>query len=247
MTAARHIKFLASVRDEDEAQLAAAHGADIVDCKEPLNGALGALPVERVAAIRAALPARIPVSATVGDLPCRPGPLVEAVRRMSSTGVDIVKIGIFPNGDACAAVAALGELDVAGCGLVAVLFADLGVDRDLIAAIGAAGFAGVMLDTARKDGGRLTAHMSAQELHEFMSHARRAKLFAGLAGSLREEDIAGLRALGPDVLGFRGALCDRHVRSGGLNAGAIRRIGNKVRGEAESEGERAALARAAVS
>ena len=40
-----------SVRDADEADLAARAGADLVDAKDPARGALGALPAATVRAI----------------------------------------------------------------------------------------------------------------------------------------------------------------------------------------------------
>ena len=64
----RHpVSLLASVIDAREACLCVSLGADIIDAKNPAAGALGALPAERVRAIRAALPAHVPVSATIGD------------------------------------------------------------------------------------------------------------------------------------------------------------------------------------
>ena len=44
------IRLLASVKDTDEAEIALSGGADIIDFKDPAHGALGALPVEVIAA-----------------------------------------------------------------------------------------------------------------------------------------------------------------------------------------------------
>jgi uncharacterized protein (UPF0264 family) len=49
-------------------------------------------------------------------------------------------------------------------------------------------------------------------------------LFAGLAGALRAEHIPALAALGPDVMGFRGALCSGQRREGPLEGEAVRAI-----------------------
>jgi uncharacterized protein (UPF0264 family) len=65
-----------------------------------------------------------------------------------------------------------------------------------------------MLDTANKASGRLTTMFPQGGLSNFVLTARNSGLMSGLAGSLRMEDIAGLAGLGPDVLGFRGALCE---------------------------------------
>ena len=46
----------------------------------------------------------------------------------------------------------------------------------------------------------------------------------GLAGSLEEADVPSLAALGPDLLGFRGALCAGRSRTSPLDPGAVARI-----------------------
>ncbi|AGK57937.1 hypothetical protein HYPDE_31313 [Hyphomicrobium denitrificans 1NES1] len=204
----RRPAFLASVTSADEASLALAGGADVIDCKDPSAGALGALPHAVVREVAARVAGRLLVSATVGDLPPESGALVEAASAMARTGVDIVKIGFFGDGDARPAIAALGRVKHQKVRLVAVLMADQAPDYELIPYLAAHGFAGVMLDTADKSGGRLTTMLPAGGLSKFVSSARNSNLMCGLAGSLRMEDIAGLASLGPDVLGFRGALCE---------------------------------------
>ncbi|HVX34908.1 MAG TPA: (5-formylfuran-3-yl)methyl phosphate synthase [Hyphomicrobium sp.] len=204
----RRPAFLASVTSADEASLALAGGADVIDCKDPSAGALGALPHAVVREVAACVAGRLLVSATVGDLPPEPDVLVEAASAMARTGIDIVKIGFFGDGDARPAIAALGQTKYARARLVAVLMADQTPDYELIPYLAAHGFAGVMLDTATKTGGRLTTMLPAGGLSRFVSLARSSNLMCGLAGSLRMEDIAGLASLDPDVLGFRGALCE---------------------------------------
>jgi len=204
----RRPAFLASVTSAEEASLALAGGADLIDCKDPSAGALGALPHATVREVAALVAGRAPVSATVGDLPPEPGVLVEAASAMAATGVDIVKIGFFGSDDARPAIAALGRMKRAGTHLVAVMMADQAPDFGLIAHLAANGFAGVMLDTANKSAGRLTTVMPPSELATFVLMTRKLGLMSGLAGSLSAEDIAPLANLGPDVLGFRGALCE---------------------------------------
>lgn len=220
----RHIRFLASVRSEDEALVAVAQGVDIIDCKEPLRGALGALPLDVVARVRRAVPAHVPVSATIGDLPCETEPMVAAARAMAGTGVDFVKAGLFPGDAAREVLSALGDTAIGKARLVAVLFADLEVDYGLIEVAAKAGFAGIMLDTAGKTGGSLLRHRTRLDLEAFVRRARAAGLFAGFAGSLCLDDIAALCALQPDILGFRGALCSGGRRAGALSATCVRAV-----------------------
>ena len=60
--------MLASVRSQEEAEIALAQGADIIDCKEPTHGALAALPLNIVHDIVESIKGRRPVSAVV-ELP----------------------------------------------------------------------------------------------------------------------------------------------------------------------------------
>jgi (5-formylfuran-3-yl)methyl phosphate synthase len=215
-------RLLASVRTSGEALSALAGGADIIDLKEPAQGALGRLPDATIAAIRHAVAGRRPLSATIGDLPLAPAPVLAAVRAMAATGVDIVKLGIFA-GDAAATLTALGAAARDGIRLVAVLFADRAPDLGLVARCAEAGFYGVMLDTADKSAGPLARHLSVTILARFVASARRHGLLAGLAGSLTVADVPLLLPLRPDYLGFRSALTVGG-RSAPLDAAAVARL-----------------------
>jgi len=216
--------FLASVTNVAEGRLAVASGADIIDCKDPSRGALGALPLDAIFAVRAAVPREIPVSATVGDLKPEPDVLTLAVEAAAATGVDYVKIGLFAGGSAGAAIARLGRLSIGRTQLVGVLLADQAPDFTLIDAMGAAGFAGVLLDTAHKQSGSLPDLMDASKLREFIGKVHRRGMFSGLAGSLRRDHIPALLQLGTDILGFRGALCEAGARSAKLDSRSLAEI-----------------------
>ncbi len=215
--------FLASIASLEELTPALEGGADLIDVKNPSTGALGAARIETVRAVVAAAGGRRPVSATLGDLPMEAPLLVEAARRTAAAGVDYVKAGIFPEGDVPGCIAALGRLATECTRLVAVLFADRRPDLALLDRLAEAGFAGAMLDTAGKDGGALPDHLPAERLILFIERARSVGLMTGLAGSLRLEHIAPLAALGPDYLGFRGALC-AGARTGRIEAARVRAV-----------------------
>jgi (5-formylfuran-3-yl)methyl phosphate synthase len=212
-------RFLASVRSAEEAAIALAGGADIIDAKEPAEGALGDVPLPELAAILRAVAGRRPVSATIGDCP-----LDEAADRVvatATTRVDYVKIGFF--GDASTeALARLNHLAARGTRLIAVLFADCAPQWELIPRLAALRFSGVMLDTARKGQGGLLSHLDKSDLARFIAEARSHGLLTGLAGSLTREDASALLPLRPDVLGFRGALCSGGSRAQSLDAARIR-------------------------
>jgi uncharacterized protein (UPF0264 family) len=215
--------MLASVNSIAEAVLVLSAQVDIIDLKQPERGALGALDTDLVRQIVLEIAGRCPVSATVGDLPMQPEMVFNAVKAMAHTGVDYVKIGFFPDGDWNATVEKLAEL-TPQTALIAVLFADAQPDFAIITALQQAGFAGVMLDTMDKQKGSLTQVMTHADIAQFVALAKQYSLLCGLAGSLRLDDIAALMPYQADYLGFRGALCEQHQRTGRLNPQSIAHI-----------------------
>lgn len=223
--------WLASIVEVDEVRQVLAAGAHIVDAKNPHAGALGALPHRTVRGIVDAVADRVPVSATIGDFPAmQPAIVCNAVAEMAATGVDFVKIGLFPSPDLADCLQALAPL-ARRHHLVAVLFADLEPDFTLPARLAEFGFSGVMLDTADKRGGGLLVHQTLPRLAEFVTQARQLNLLTGLAGSLKLADIPLLAKLNPDYLGFRGALCRGHTRTQTLDPEAMAALGRAMRSE----------------
>src|SRR5688572_9418128 len=137
--------FLASVRDSGEAETALAAGADIIDLKDPSRGALGALALDDIASCVRHVGGRAPVSATIGDLPMRGEVVRDAVRATAATGIDYVKLGLFPDGDARSCLGML-EQDARAIPLILVLFADALPAFDAIAEAAHIGARGVMFD-----------------------------------------------------------------------------------------------------
>jgi dihydroneopterin aldolase len=216
-------RFLASVRDPAEAELVLAAGADIVDLKDPAQGALGAVAPELIEACVAGIAGRAPVSATLGDLPMEPASVAQAAASTAVLGVDYMKLGIPPGGDPHGCFAALRAL-ARRRGLTLVFCAAAPPAFDPGAAAIAAGARGLMLDTAGKGTGALPDHMAMDDIARFVKAGHCAGLMVGVAGSLRASHVAPLLALEPDVIGFRGALCRDGVRDRGLDPQACRRI-----------------------
>lgn len=216
-------KMLASVNGGDEAEIALAGGADIVDLKDPAAGALGAVAIDVIRRTVGTVAGRKPVSAVAGDLPMEPDTIRAKAEEIAATGVDYVKIGFFPSDDAAACAEALASL-AARTRLIGVLFADLQPDFGLLAVLARHGFHGAMLDTAKKDGRRLLDHLPPDQLHGFVDECRELGLKVGLAGSLEAPDIPRLLPMLPDFLGFRSALCDQSQREGAIELEAVRQI-----------------------
>lgn len=200
--------LLASVRSEQEALAAAHAGAELIDLKEPRAGALGGLPVSQVGRIAAALRAQYPVkpiSATIGDVDSEEvEEIVARVIDVAAAGVDYVKVGVTPGAAAKRCLDALASLPAA---VVPVLLADAGVDAALVTHAASLGFVGVMFDTMAKDGRTLFDYVDEETLAQWLRLARKHGAMSGIAGSLGWAQLDRIRALAPDVAGFRGALC----------------------------------------
>jgi dihydroneopterin aldolase len=215
-------RLLVSARDAEEALVALAAGADVIDLKEPREGALGMVAADEIRRAVAAVGRRRPVSATTGDaLPDDPAAVLAAATAVAETGVDFVKVGLFPGPGRRALIETLGLGLASETRLVAVLFADHGFDAGLIAPLADAGFHGLVVDTAGKRAGRLLDFLGPEELLGVVTACRGEGLFCGLAGSVRMEDIPALAALAPELIGVRGAATAGPDRTAPLDGGRV--------------------------
>lgn len=220
-------QLLISVTSVEEAKMALDNGADIIDLKNPHAGALGALPSALVKAITQFVKEYRPntiISATIGDVPMQAELLQTHVIEMSSTHVDYIKIGFFEAKDYQVCVDALAVLTQQGIQLIAVLFAEYQYPKTLINTLKQAGFIGVMLDTANKNGQTLLDWYSKEALQFFTQEVQDLALLLGFAGSLRLQHIVDLNELKPNYLGFRGGVCENSQRTQQLNAKKISTI-----------------------
>lgn len=209
-------KILVSVTSIEEAKVAIECGADIIDLKDPAQGALGALSLDTVQKVAAFVNAlgdgdKKVISATIGDLPMIPSLLFERVAALSKTKVDIIKIGFFqgdaefPDYQACLDV--LKPVAGSGVLLIAVLFLEQSYPEWLIDAIINAGFHGVMFDTADKNGKTFLNYISIEKIKSTVKKIQAAKLLFGLAGSLNLQHLPMIKKIELDYVGFRGGVC----------------------------------------
>jgi uncharacterized protein (UPF0264 family) len=207
------MKLLVSVVDADEARVAAAAGADIVDVKNPAEGSLGAPSPAVIAAVRAAVPAGLPVSAAIGDMPNLPGTAALAALGAARSGATYVKVGLWGASTEDDAVALLRAVRDAVPDAVVVAAAYADAERvahrplapELLPRVArAAGVELCMVDTAVKDGRGLLEWLSPESL---VAEAHAAGLQVALAGALRAEDLPVIRDAGADIAGVRSAVC----------------------------------------
>ncbi|MEY2689400.1 MAG: hypothetical protein RL375_3599 [Pseudomonadota bacterium] len=159
-------------------------------------------------------PRRVRVSATIGDWPMTAvADITAAVAAVDACGVDYVKFGVDPEPDPAAALALIRHLaDTPTCRagrLVPVLIADRRLSTDLVDALLALPIPALLLDTADKRGGSLLDRHGPAALaaHLARVRTRRPDCLAGLAGSLRLNELGQIRELAPGIAGFRGAAC----------------------------------------
>lgn len=228
-TTHKKTQLLISVTTIEEAQIALENGADIIDLKEPSLGALGALPFATIQTIVAYVKNMVDgeiklTSATIGDLPMVPELLFAQVDKLATTGVDIIKIGFFESNDYKPCLDKLKLLIQSGINLMAVFFAENTYPDGLIADIKQAGFMGVMLDTANKNGLTLLDYYSDYQRMEFAKTVLGNNLKFGLAGSLTRQHITKIKELNPSYIGFRGGVCDDHQRKLALDPKKIKEV-----------------------
>ncbi|MEX0586690.1 MAG: (5-formylfuran-3-yl)methyl phosphate synthase [Pirellulales bacterium] len=210
-------QLLVSVRDEDEAEIALAAGAALIDVKEPRRGSLGAADAGTIARIVARCASHVPVSAALGELEGH-----TSHPALPAQGLSFAKLGLAN----CAAstnwpvrwrsAIASWPRNVRP---VAVAYADWHTacapsPDDVLAHATPVGCAALLIDTFDKNRGNLLAHLCVESLTPLVAQAREKGLLVVLAGSLQAEAIELLLPLAPDYVAVRTAACgeDRTAR-----------------------------------
>lgn len=227
------MRLLVSVSSAEEALAAFEGGADVIDAKDPMRGTLGVVRPQTLTEIRGAIPARVLVSAALGDAVAEAS-IERLAHDYAARGAGLVKVG-FADIDDVGLVERLLVSCVRGCdranpaaGVIAVAYADLSrgtaIDaRSLVAIAARAGARGVLVDTADKNGPGLTALWSSEVLSAWIADVQECGLLAAIAGKLVEDDLAFVSDAGADVAGVRGAACTGG-RNGRVSANLVHEL-----------------------
>jgi uncharacterized protein (UPF0264 family) len=226
------MKLLVSPIDIDEAVIAERGGADIIDVKNPKEGSLGANFPWVIQAVRSRVTK--PLSATIGDFNFKPGTASLAALGAATAGADYVKVGLYDiqteqqafevisgvvravkSLDRNKIVVASGYSDYSRIGSIPAL--------QLPAVAQRAGCDVVMVDTGIKDGRSTFEFMDDNELQAFVDSAHEHGLQCALAGSIKFEDIAGIKRIAPDIIGVRGLVCGGD-RNDGIRAELVTKL-----------------------
>lgn len=218
------MKILVSIVSAEEAQLVKGLKPDILDIKNPSEGSLGAqFPWVLRETIGLMEGTGTLCSATLGDLPFKPGTASLAAYGAALCGVGYIKAGLhdirnYAQGmSMMTAIAKSVRMVSPDIYIVASGYADYrrfgGLDfRTLVKVAHDSGCGVVMVDTAIKDGKTLFDAMSLEEIATFIRLGHEANLKVALAGSIRIEHLQTLAALEPDIVGIRGAVCSTRDR-----------------------------------
>tara|TARA_R110002111_G_scaffold261492_1_gene334521 strand:- start:34347 stop:35147 length:801 start_codon:yes stop_codon:yes gene_type:complete len=235
-----HVQLLVSIRHRDEIAPALRGGCDILDLKDPLNGALGMVDAQTLRSISESLhaqPVAVPVSMALGELlewqedrsiPFIPAEITYLKMGLSHTAgqrnwhshwLDVTK--------------RIEEKNRTAFQWIAVAYADwkqakaISPQKVLAAAIESQ-CAGLLIDTYSKQGQSLLDLLSLDELKALIEQAQSHNLKIALAGSINNENMVSLSEVSPDIIGIRGAACFKNQRTNGLQEQAVRKFRNQL-------------------
>jgi hypothetical protein len=228
--------LLVSPINHEEAIESIKGGADIVDVKNPKEGSLGANFPWVIKDIRSITPNDKLVSATLGDVPYKPGTVSLAAMGAQTSGADYIKVGLYGTKnyeEACEVmtnvvktiksqnsdniVVAAGYADAHRIDSVSPL------EIPKIAKDSACDLA--MLDTAIKDGKSLFDYLSLKDLEKFSKESHNYGLKVAFAGSIKKDQLKDLNDIDCDVVGVRGAACiDGDRNTGKIHHSAVKEL-----------------------
>jgi len=232
--------LLISPINTEEAQEAIAGGADIIDVKNPKEGSLGANFPWVIKSVREMTPKKMLVSATLGDVPYKPGTVSLAALGASVSGADYIKVGLYGTRNYDEALEVMENVvktvkDYNDKALVVASgYADANrvgaVDPMEIPKVAADSGADIaMVDTAVKDGKTLFDFMDENLITRFNQEIHDYGMKSALAGSVKKGQLSILHRSGCDIVGIRGAACiggDRN--SGKIHRNAVSKLKKMV-------------------
>ena len=209
--------LMVSVQNLDEALQALKGGADIVDVKNLQEALVGSAHPHIVRDVRNAIPMERHASVTLGVVPNQVGTVAMAVYTAGVLQATSVKVG-FMNHEYEAAVETLHAckeaLDGFDTKLIGSLFADNtmfgGLEPHLMNKLAIeTACDGWLIDTLTKDGRNLFDFIREEELRDMVFEGKEAGMSTALSGHLRITDLDELARINPDIVGVRGAACQK--------------------------------------
>ena len=217
--------LMVSVQNLPEALQALKGGADIVDVKNLQEALVGSAHPRVVKEVREAVPMDRHASVTLGVVPNQVGTVAMAVYTAGVLKATSVKVGFMKTEYEAAVETLLASkeaLSGSDTKLIGSLFADNplydGLDPHLMVPLAVAGQCdGFLVDTLTKDGRNLFDFLSEKELREMVFEGKERGMSTALSGHLRIDDLDELSRINPDIVGVRGAACQKGDRSAGVH------------------------------
>ena len=222
-------ELLVSVRSAEEARVALASGAGLIDVKDPSRGSLGRADDHVLEEVLDTVAGARPVSAALGELrDWTSETLPPFLDRLA-----FVKWGLAGASDDWVARTRRYRLEIekrSPCRVVLAAYADHSrACAPAPADVGRHATGSVLLvDTFLKDGTSLLHWLPMRDLSELIDSCRDVGARVALAGSLSEADIESLLPLRPDWLAVRGAACANGERGATVEGSRVRRLADLV-------------------
>ena len=221
--------LMVSVQNLPEALEALKGGADIVDVKNLQEALVGSAHPQVVKEVREAVPPEHHASVTLGVVPNQVGTVAMAVYTAGVLNATSVKVGFMATEYELAVEilqASRDALEGTETKLIGSLFADnplySGLDPHRMVGLARDGRCdGFLVDTLTKDGRNLFDFLSEQDLRDMVFGGKELGMSTALSGHLRIEDLDELARINPDIVGVRGAVCQKGDRESGVHWEAV--------------------------
>ncbi len=209
--------LMVSVQNLEEALQALKGGADIIDVKNLQEALVGSAHPHTVRDVRNAIPMERHASVTLGVVPHQVGTVAMAVYTAGVLEATSVKVGFMDHEYELALEtlhACREALDGFDTKLIGSLFADNtlfgGLEPHHMNQLAIETKCdGWLIDTLTKDGRNLFDFIREEELRDMVFEGKEAGMSTALSGHLRISDLDELARINPDIVGVRGAACQK--------------------------------------
>ena len=229
--------LMVSVQNLNEAIEALHGGADIVDVKNLQEALVGSAHPLTVKAVRDSIPMDRHASVTLGVVPNQAGTVAMAVYAAGILDATSVKVG-FMRTEYNEAVEVLLECKQALEGFDTKLIGSLFADNPLYDGLDANHMVdlaeesqcdGWLIDTLTKDGRNLFDFIPESELRDMVLSGKKSGMSTALSGHLKMSDLDELARINPDIVGVRGAVCQKGDRDSAVHRDAVSEFTRQLR------------------
>ena len=190
--------------------------ADIIDLKNPNDGALGAWKINQLIKVTNIYQNKICLSATLGNI-YNNEIIFKELFKFDKIGLEYIKIGIFHD--------SVNELEnflnslrykKIQTKLVAVFFAEnkkiISYLKKNIGIFSNSKFNILLIDTLNKKSKGLLEIYTLEFLKSLVMSAKKNKIKIGLSGKIKKDQVLKLLNFKPSIIGLRSAVCEKFER-----------------------------------